>query len=466
MSGFLVTNKNINDNNLEKVNFFLKKRGPDETTFSNYDDLSIIFNLNNISNNICRYPFIRDNILILLDGEVFNYRDIYKESNSCCESIFHNYKNKRKNFLNGIDGEYAIVLVDFNKNLIYATTDLFETKPLYISIQDESFGISSLPSALKALGFKKIKNFRSNCALEFNLKNKKIQDMYSYYKFDINNEHKKHFEDWHIAFENAVKKRVSSLLPTSNICLSLSEGYDSGAVAASFKKFDISCFYFSYITQLNNPEVLNYRHDIDTNLPLNKNGELFISPNFKNKKLIPIDDKTFNISKALYKSLNESFYYITYLNNGTLVKRKGDNHFMTFIYYSFYNFIKNNKIKVGFTGISGDGVAYPNVNEIIKKYNSILPIANGGAGSNLQASIIFGNLGVESRSPFTDPALLQESLWMDKSVYRNENNNLKAPIHDYLEKEKFPFYSRDKTGKLKHEKYGFGNYLNFNILCD
>ena len=67
------------------------------------------------------------------------------------QSLF--YKKYGDEFTKYIDGEFAIVLVDIDKQKIIFSTDTFKTKPLFYSIENQNIGISTFYTSLNELGF-------------------------------------------------------------------------------------------------------------------------------------------------------------------------------------------------------------------------------------------------------------------------------------------------------------------------
>ena len=95
-----------------------------------------------------KQPLIEEKLAILFNGEIYNYRDniSYK---SDVYKIKEAYLNSKKIFFNDLDGEFAIILIDFEKSKLYFGTDIFGTKPLYYRIQEQNIQISSYPEVSK-----------------------------------------------------------------------------------------------------------------------------------------------------------------------------------------------------------------------------------------------------------------------------------------------------------------------------
>ena len=147
MCSFLIFNWIIN--NIDYVNHFLKFRGPDYTNVHVFNNFQFIHNLLNITGEITYQPFVdKDNqIITLYNGEIYNYKDFgdYKSDGYCLIDL---YKKYGFDFVKHLDGEFALVLFDFNINQFCISTDVFSTKPLWYSIENSKLGISSYKSGL------------------------------------------------------------------------------------------------------------------------------------------------------------------------------------------------------------------------------------------------------------------------------------------------------------------------------
>jgi len=72
-------------------------------------------------------PFLKNNILITFNGEIYNYRDFGKTE---VEAIFNLYNKYGVEFVNKLDGMFAIAIYD---KKLYLFRDIFGKKPLYFT---------------------------------------------------------------------------------------------------------------------------------------------------------------------------------------------------------------------------------------------------------------------------------------------------------------------------------------------
>jgi len=405
---------------------------------------------------MCVQPKINNDIVCMFNGEIYNYKNFKKSASSEIEVLIELYEEYGDNFIKKLDGEFAIALIDFKNNKLIISTDTFECKPLYFAKQDNFFGVASLKSGLLRLGFKRIKELRANTTLIF-----KLSDL-TYTKnnvtdFDIDNEHKKCFDDWEIAFENAVLKRFKNINDDVNVIVDLSEGYDTGAIVACLQKHKIDKpIVRSVISQEEFTNVLKWRHGINNKpYPKNSYNEYFTPVSLTKKVLIKYDEKNFNKSSILFKNNVENYTAIIMSREGKLERTNVNDHFSKYTYYEGRKFIKSNNVKVIITGCGGDGVSSPFINKIYRKYNSIWPCLTFRMNTPYLTEVVQGSWGVEFRYPYYDKALWQESFWLDKSISKNH----KPSLHNYLDKNKMPFFEVDDKNNPVFTWIGWANWL-------
>ena len=84
-------------------------------------------------------PILNDNVLLICNGEIYNYHELYKlfpddtaKTDSDCEIIIHMYKKYGIDYtLNNLDGVFAFCLIDLDKNRMYIARDPYGVRPLY-----------------------------------------------------------------------------------------------------------------------------------------------------------------------------------------------------------------------------------------------------------------------------------------------------------------------------------------------
>ena len=228
MCSFLISSIDFTKLDLATINRLLKLRGPDLTNISCFQNIFFLHNLLNITGEIVPQPFFSEDktIVIIYNGEIYNYKSFENEFNTTFksdgESILPLYQKYGEEVFHKLDGEYALIIFDFNKNLFYMSTDTFSTKPLFYAIENGQFGISSYPTPLKLMGFTKPEKMTANLVLTFSLTTLEPIGLKQTYTFNLN-QHKDNYDDWCDAFEKAVLKRFSDKYP---VFICLSSGYD------------------------------------------------------------------------------------------------------------------------------------------------------------------------------------------------------------------------------------------------
>jgi len=221
-----IYSSNIPQEEYEAVNKTLKPRGPDHTAIIESNGYTFIHNLLSITGEYTTQPFIEDDIVCLYNGEIYNFKEFgdYKSDGLCLIDL---YKEYGEQFVRKLDGEFAIQIFDFKNNKILISSDIFRTKPLFYSIDEDKFGCSTFKEPLEISGHKNIKKFPANTTKIFDLKNLQLISTYPVYVFNLD-QYKNDFDDWNIAFENSISKRVSNT--NCEVFMGLSSGYDSGAI--------------------------------------------------------------------------------------------------------------------------------------------------------------------------------------------------------------------------------------------
>ena len=169
INGILSLNKSINIiERLEKMNFKIYHRGPDEDGF--YFDKLIEYNiglamrrLSIIDMKTGEQPIYSEDRtkVIVFNGEIYNYQ-ILKEyllskgcvfnTNSDTEVILKLYEKEGTNSFGKLDGMFAFSIYDKTLGKVFIARDFFGEKPLYYAKTDDSFiWASELKSVVSTL---------------------------------------------------------------------------------------------------------------------------------------------------------------------------------------------------------------------------------------------------------------------------------------------------------------------------
>jgi asparagine synthase (glutamine-hydrolysing) len=325
-------NSKINVLLAKKSLYLMEHRGPDDAKIISYKNYVFGFNrlaINKIVNGT--QPFYDEvtKLIVMLNGEIFNYRELISELKTKYNIEFNNitevellsklYFLHGSNFFNLLDGQFSIVIHDIRKNLTIFGRDDFGITPLFWTKTNTGFYASSEIKALKLFvsniiindesiintalfwtnvgeqsSFKNIFQFLPGYVYIF--KNQTLsKKKFSQINFDqktipLKNNYE-YYETFNEKFEKAVKKRV---LCDKNIkygCY-LSGGIDSFLVGKKLKKFlkkDLS--YKSFSIDFENKFYSERKYQLIANRNINLSNKKII---IKNADIIN------NFSKCIY----------------------------------------------------------------------------------------------------------------------------------------------------------------------
>jgi len=230
----------------EQLTNKLKHRGPDNTQILVKDNIYFGFNrlsINDLSSN-GNQPFNFNDIIMVCNGEIFNHQELERkynikvQSKSDCEIIIHLYKKIGiKQTINQLDGEFAFVLYDTKKRILYAARDKYGVRPLFWALN--STGIC-FASEAKALPFEQnVSQFPPGHYVASD-KN------YSPIKY-IKNEYKINYIDAYKSIKNSLYRAVQKRVKNSErpVGVLLSGGFDSSLISAISAKYVNNLHSFS-----------------------------------------------------------------------------------------------------------------------------------------------------------------------------------------------------------------------------
>src|SRR6185369_8369107 len=168
MCSFLFSTKQISKDRITDINRYNQFRGPDITETKVINGHTFIHNLLSITGTFTPQPLVEDDIVILFNGEIYNYKELgnYDNDTKC---IIPLYKQYGPAFTKKLDGEFAITLVDYKKRIVIITSDIFKTKPIQYAINGANIGTSSYKIPLEQCGFTNVQKAKPNETLVVNL---------------------------------------------------------------------------------------------------------------------------------------------------------------------------------------------------------------------------------------------------------------------------------------------------------
>jgi asparagine synthase (glutamine-hydrolysing) len=149
MCGIFALLNNVNTLNIYTIHKAIeagKKRGPESTNVTESLEEKLLFAFHRLAINgldeISGQPMTIDNITLICNGEIYNYKALFKSigvvptTNSDCEIIIHLYKKFGiETTLRMLDGVYSFVLYDntkYGNKIVHIARDPFGVRPLYI----------------------------------------------------------------------------------------------------------------------------------------------------------------------------------------------------------------------------------------------------------------------------------------------------------------------------------------------
>lgn len=443
MCSLLFSTKPIRD--LNYANQYLSKRGPDNTNHVVLNGHSFVHNLLSITGAFTIQPLTDESqeVAVLFNGEIYNFKEFgdYDNDTKC---IIPLYKKYGKNFVKKLDGEFAIVIIDYKEKLVLFTSDVFGTKPLFYAINGSDIGISTYKSGIERCGFSNVSKMEANTTLLYNFDGQILSRM-SVYDFDLA-QHKNTYADWISAFELSIKKRAYVNV-REKLFIGLSSGYDSGAIACELFKQKIPFKYYTVVGS-ENRRILEERWEL-LDVPNIEKEITTISPNDKQIAHNYLVGNTEEWKYTIYskKSDYNEFYLSLWDDNGS-------NHLS-----HLCSLARMNGRKILLSGAGADELHDYGWNGISKYQHSnfgglfpkdlktIFPWPSFFASSMesylMKDEVVGGSYGMEVRYPFLDTRLVQEYLWLSVDL---KNDKYKSEIHEYLSINKFPFSPNEKIG--------------------
>ena len=425
------------NSSIEDINYYTQKRGPDCTNIVKVNNITFVHNLLHITGVKVYQPFQKNNIACVFNGEIYNY-DSFGDYQTDGQCLIDLYLKHGTSFTNLLDGEFALALIDFDKRLIVMSTDIFSTKPLFYSFEDDNFMISSYGSSIKSNKMKNIKKLEANKTVVYDLDNLEQIDEHNVYNFDLK-QYKTSFNDWDVAFENALRKRTRNL--QRNLFVSLSSGYDSGAICCGLNNLDVKYKTFTVMGK-EDPNVIRKRLNLNKMPKREYRMDENVISRYKSRndkmccdysqKVLKNNDKVYSVLKDR-ASCGGSFIYDEAKRENYIVSLSGQGADEIFADYG------HNGRKL--TWHSCFGGKFPD------DLNSIFPWESffSGIGQCLlmKEEIIGGSYGLEQRYPFLDKMVVQEFLWLTPEL---KNKHYKSVLYNYMTAHNYPFALNKKVG--------------------
>jgi len=393
----------------------IRLRGQDHTNHITIGGLTFVHNLLHVTGRFTPQPFVdlRNQIVCLFNGELYNQPFLRSDG----ECLIPLYLEHGPTFASRLDGEFAIALYDFRKNLAVFTTDPFGSKPLYVN-EDMECG-----SYRSCVGGERLKANTTRV-----IDGTSSVSEYQVHQWDFDHQDNDSYDRWIEMFEKAVAKRA-----VPGCFLGLSSGYDSGAIACALLRKGIPFKAFTY-KGLENQDVLKAR------LALVPDHQLF-EPNVFAKRIM----------EFLFQKTDNEKYTIHYGGVETSMRLLDDAGIYGVATYSMLAANEGRKVALSGQGadeILSDYSLFPKQSELKGRFpEKLTRWRNFDRGCQesylLKEEYAGGAFNIETRYPFLDRQLVQEFLHLKPEL---KNRHYKAPLHAYLTKHKFPFHEGTKIG--------------------
>ncbi len=437
MCGIIVTDQTLTPEKQKEVDKKLRTRGPDLTSKFEMHGVTFLHYLLHVTGERVQQPFVSEDgsVVAMFNGEIYNYKDLVDSAKSDGECLIPMYLKHGSKFTSMLDGEFAIVIFDFNKDIILISSDIFRTKPLFYHVSPRAIIVSSYVSVCKGISFENDYTIvNPNETLVFSLSSRTVIEKHAVCTFELT-QTKTTLDDWEKALESAILKRFN---PENPPVVLLSSGMDSGTICCCLHKYG-KRFMAMSIPNNEDVSVLNRRKQLygNSHMILNYSpNQRFVYNSFLQTTCEP-HTHTWAITPSKHMIEDEC-------NGGKI-----------FLLQTARSEIQN--ARVSFSGIGADEVmnthaAYdrPNRGQVDffpDDLSTVFPWRNFFEGSMrnylLSDEYVAGSIGYETRYPFLDKQLVQEFLYLHPSI---KNTCPKYPLVWYLEKNKNPYTSA---------KYGF-----------
>ncbi len=249
----------------------ISHRGPDNINFLEFNNVRMghtrlsIIDLNQRSNQ----PLTSNNLTIIYNGEIFNYKEIKKELESKgykfntktdTEVIVNSFDHWGKDCVSKFNGMWSFVIYDNKTKEIFASRDRFGIKPFFVFKTPNGYIFSSEIEPLTKFGYKLkinkeyISEFIRQGDPEYNgatffseiqelfpahnliIKENRTIESYKYWDYPRKNKIKTNQSSF-LAFEQLLTNSISLRLRSDvDIALLLSGGVDSTLIAEDIKK--------------------------------------------------------------------------------------------------------------------------------------------------------------------------------------------------------------------------------------
>ena len=431
----------------------IQHRGPDKSVYILKNNKFLGFHRLAINglDNLSDQPFSYNGIYLICNGEIYNYKNISNlyniklDTNSDCEIIIKLYINFGIDMtMELIDGEFAFILYDSNKNLTYIARDHLGIRGLYYG-KGQNGNSNVFASELKALtNCKDIIQFppANYAVINYNNLNNHIEYI-NYYNYNvippILNDENYILKNIKRKLEDAIKIRIEN----SDVevgCL-LSGGLDSSLIASIASK---------YYKELYNKKIKTFSIGLKG------------SQDLKYAKMVAdfIDSEHYTIicdDNEFLDAIEDTIYTIGSYDITTVRASVGHRLVAKFV-------ANNTNVKVLFTGETADEYGsyayFVNAeNEDVYHKESLRLLNDIHFFDGLRGDRCISAAGLEARVPFADRKFLEFYLSIIPSL-KMFGNNFNNRMEKYLIRKAFDDGKTLPNEVLWRKKDGFSDSVS------
>jgi asparagine synthase (glutamine-hydrolysing) len=339
----------------KQANETQKHRGPDfqgiwgEDNFTFAHQRLSIIDLSESANQ----PFVKDGLIIVFNGEIYNYKDIKDiltnehgcsfETSSDTEVVLESYRIFGTKCLNQFIGMFAFAIYDTQSKKTFIARDHFGIKPLFFTKINGNFAFASELKTLTSIaGFDKtinphalvqcinylwvpdgitmFKNSFKLPAAHYMILDKNFDyELFEYWKLEdklLTTKNEKEVTD-HLSklFENTIERHMVADVPVSAF---LSGGLDSSMICVASKKYSNSLSTYTIGTTLEDKKVEQMPDD-------EKYAKFVADKNGFNHHEITVQPDIVKILPQIVKTLDEPIGDAAAINTYLICKAAKDN---------------------------------------------------------------------------------------------------------------------------------------------
>lgn len=389
---------------------FIARRGPDAASRAECGGFLFSHFLLNVTGEPTPQPFIDGDVVAVYNGEIYNHP--FERSDG--ENLIPLYREFGIRFPNELDGEYAIAVYDFGADLALFVTDPFASKPIWRNGAE-------CASYESGVGGHKV---AANTIEIVRISDGELIESITHHEWDWR-QHATSYDECIAAFEAAVAKRYKP-----GCFIGLSSGYDSGAIACALRGKDFKAYT---IMASEAPEIVKARAAMLHDCEVIERFDIAAQ-----ERHLRDNAEEFRYRIRYDSGVSESSYKADYAAKAlshvcSLARGEGRTVYLS---------------GGGADEILADYALIPMQSEFKGRFPDSLREWQNFTGSCQYSYLgkeecVGGSWGIETRYPFLDVRFVQSFLSLAPEL---KNRNYKAPLYEYMTRERFPFARNVKIG--------------------